>query len=972
MAINSVTFSVSLPSKADRQVGYSFSAYCNYSSGTRPKTSSNILSASLYLNAINVYTSCNLDFGSYGVLPLSTQSGDASYSGGLSGFDASAMRNLAMSGGSMSGTITKSGSYSGNALNFRSTAGSLTITYEDNNASTGSLDKTTVEQSGEITLTVNKADYSYQHIATWRSSSGQTVQQNIGSGTSATFKVPANWSTGSATCVLQTQTSSGDFVGNYTLSFVVQIDTSTIRPTTGALTVALVQSAEVPASWGVFVKGLSKAAFSIPNASAGSNASFQSIDFTCGAQLHSSANEKSWTTDFITETGELNCEASVTNSYGNTAEATPQTITVYDYGDPQITSVIAFRCQQNGNASDSGEYISVKATAAYASVGNRNHLISFAVAYKKTIDENWSIAVPITSGSTTIIGGDLAGSGTYQVRVVAIDEIQNLRDKYTESIETVMTSDYTIHCLDGGYNVSFGMQGTIPMAIQLNPNWKFYHGTREVFLGELPDVDSVPTSGSTNLVQSGGVKAAMDDATVWSRQITIEVNDWEGTGPFTYYYENEWIIAKTTVWAGPSDEASAKAMVAGILITSSNGGITLSTSVIPTGTINLTIFCQHSAWEVKPFFVSKRGGGGGDYDAMTKFEIVDGVFNNIVALPNMLILSGNMVIAVFEAAFDAKVMASSAEIHALTVPEEYRPFVAQSFNGKRWDSENTESTLPIAIGTDGKVKLKNATDSGITFKRMQLFESWIRKQARMFTKFYIENGPSNVSFTKNEIIADTVNNKVVYKIDAHWSAYDLYNSNFLKIPAGFGPVTTVRPSATLYRTSGNITTDQYIVIGRNASIVSWQISFADSTGIAFELETDLYQEFVDKFISFNRTNVNYFKNVVEINPNTGKIRFQLQVSFDKTRIINTNFGTEIGFAMNTYNFKPKSLPGEYFEGTAVLENGSTTTVQCSLRGSSSSTYYACSLYVKSKNTSVFYGEYITRVNIDYTCDAYGY
>jgi len=717
MATNSVTLAVSLPSKADRQVGYSFSAYCSVSSGTPPKASSNILSASLYLNAINVYTSCNLDFGNYGVMPLSTQGGDASYSGSLSGFDASAMRNLAMAGGSMPGTITKSGSYSGNALNFRSTAGSLTIYYEENNASTGSLDKTTVEQSGQITVTIYKSDPSYQHHAIWKNVNGQSITQNVGSGTSSTFTIPANWPTGSATCTIQTVTSSGDFVGNYVLSFSVQLDTSVIVPSTGAFSVSLIQSPYVPSSWNAYVKGLSKAQLSVPNAAAGNNASFQSIDFTCGAQTHSSANDKTWATDEITETGTLACDVSITNNYGNTVNGETQEITVYDYGDPQLTTVMAFRCLENGAASDSGAYISVRADISFASVGGKNNLVVFTVQYKRSTDSNWSTAVTLTSGSTVIIGGNL-GDGSYQIRVVAIDQIQNLRGTYIERIESVMTSDYAIHCLDGGFNVSIGMQGNIPMAFQLNPNWKFYHGTKLINLDQNElIVDSVPTSGSKNPVQSGGTADIISANKPVPVLLTIQATDWAGSGPYSYTASGLSVTANTAVTASAADEASAQALKAGILITPSDGEIVLQTSVKPTGTVRLNVILQAASGEANPFFLSNGKGGDTPYEALTEFIMSQYVTDPTENVNMVMLLDNNYVVAIL----DVKWSTYSNKLVA-TIPDGFTPNTQQSVICTYYNSSGTPTGTNISVTIDslGSVMMTSVS-SGSWYGISKLF-----------------------------------------------------------------------------------------------------------------------------------------------------------------------------------------------------------------------------------------------------------
>ena len=493
-------------------------------------------------------------------------------------------------------------------------------------------------------------------------------------------------------------------------------------------------------------------------------------------------------------------------------------------------------------------------------------------------------------------------------------------------------------------------------------------------LSAVNNKDSVPTQGSDKLVSSGGVWSVITNGKPWNVSYTITEAGWSGSGPFTQIINDGGVTARTVVIASPANEASANAIKSGILITPSDGKLTFSTTKKPDNDISLALTMQYSAQTAIPFYVSKKGGGG-NYDEMTEFEIVDGVFDNITDLPNMLILKDGNVTGVFGASFNPKTIENESSIHALTVPDGYRPFVAQNFTGRQWDSGNTEWTIPVSISKDGIVEITNNSGSSLTLRRMQFFETWIRRQDQMIAEFYKEadKGPSDLVFNVNQIIADTVNNKVTYKLDASYSTYDSGPAgNFtvgIRLPEGFGPLVSTDIIATFRLSDGTTKTAKYFYLSRNATYLSLFMS-STSVGFSFELTTDLYQENANKFTSFNRTNVSISTNWVEINPDTGKIRFQLAATFDATTAANYSYGTEIGFGVIEYKFKPKTLPGEYFNGIATKSNGEQIAVQCSLRGSSSS--YACSLYVKSLDTGVAYGTQITGITIDYTCDAYGY
>lgn len=755
-----------------------------YESGSYPPYGATFVSAVLRFEGINVYLDSYIDFGDYGNFDMPTQS-----SGGnpLSG----RLYNLLnfSDGSSLRGTVCTEKSYSGRVLNFRNKTATLTITYSYSTNVQGQLDKLNPKQNETVTLSFSKENPSYKAIVTWTSSSGQTVQQNIGTATSASFTIPSNWATGVAKCKLELLTADEAWLSDTIFNFDVQLDTSVITPSTGNFYVSLIQSNYVPSNWNVYVKGLSKAQLSVPNAAAGNNASIQSIDFTCGTQMHSSASDKTWITEVITETGILACDVSVVNNYGNSADGTTQEITVYDYSDPQFTTVLAFRCLQNGTPSDSGAYISVQVDVSFASVGGNNSLITFAVQYKKTTDSSWSTAVSITSSGIVIIGGDLS-NGFYQIRVVAVDQIQNLKGTYTERIESVMTSDYVIHCLDGGFNVSIGMQGTVPMAFQLNPNWKFMHGNREIDLGTR-ELDELPTPGSQNTVKSGGMYTAIQALLPTPLNLSIAPSAWTYSGDKYVYEHQADVTAKTTIIGNFTDEIGAQSIKSGILITPSAGRIIFQTDLLPTDTVNLGLLLQDIYENASPFFLHKGKGGDTPYDAITQFVVSQQVTNPVENVNMVMLMPNGYVAAILDVLWSTY---SSVKVAA--IPHGFRPGSTQSISTKYYSSASggiSGYDTTVTINPFGDVQVSSVSPSyyyGIS----KMFAYYQKSdQEETYSAFEIVSGGylDGATIITNRITK--AGNMVKYEIEATFDTPQTFVGSSdigIHIPAEFLPSTS--------------------------------------------------------------------------------------------------------------------------------------------------------------------------------------
>ena len=123
---------------------------------------------------------------------------------------------------------------------------------------------------------------------------------------------------------------------------------------------------------------------------------------------------------------------------------TSEDITVLAYSKPKITVNACGRCDENGNLSDSGTYLKIKATRSYSAVtsdGSQKNFCQIRYRYKETSASSYSawttiLAKDSISGNTVetgaLLGGVLAVDKTYQVQVQAIDDIGDYADTTIE------------------------------------------------------------------------------------------------------------------------------------------------------------------------------------------------------------------------------------------------------------------------------------------------------------------------------------------------------------------------------------------------------------------------------------------------------------------------------------------------------------------------------------------------------------
>lgn len=168
------------------------------------------------------------------------------------------------------------------------------------------------------------------------------------------------------------------------------------------------------------------------------------------------------TSDLLTQYGNVEIVGSVIDSRGFTKEVT-KTITMIPYSKPTITDVEAYRCDANGNSSDGGTYLKIKATRYFRTILDGTEHKNFCkVQYRyKTGSGSYSSWTDINSISGnkvetgSLLNGGLKAENTYTVQVRVIDTV----GEYSST--TVQIPTDKVYCHRDGSRNSFTFGGYV-------------------------------------------------------------------------------------------------------------------------------------------------------------------------------------------------------------------------------------------------------------------------------------------------------------------------------------------------------------------------------------------------------------------------------------------------------------------------------------------------------------------------------
>lgn len=197
------------------------------------------------------------------------------------------------------------------------------------------------------------------------------------------------------------------------------------------------------------------------------------VDLDCSGKLGATITSKSIkingktyksgdTSDLLTQYGNVEIVGSVIDSRGFPKEVT-KTITIIPYSKPTITDVEAYRCDANGNSSDGGTYLKIKATRYFRTILDGTEHKNFCkVQYRyKTGSGSYSSWTDINSISGNkvetgaLLNGGLKAENTYTVQVRVIDTVGEY------SYTTVQIPTDKVYCHRDGSRNSFTFGGYV-------------------------------------------------------------------------------------------------------------------------------------------------------------------------------------------------------------------------------------------------------------------------------------------------------------------------------------------------------------------------------------------------------------------------------------------------------------------------------------------------------------------------------
>ena len=393
---------------------------------------------------------------------------------------------------------------------YKSSNGNV-CTYSSNNAQftiTATVVQSYARSSARVTSSVEAGSVStvtfinpylsnVYHVVDWRF--GNTLVHSASTAvgqSSISYTIPLSWLTnipkatsGTATVTVTTYASGGLELGNDTYSFTITAPAAAV-PTVSLATARIDNS--VPSSWGIYVQGQS--GIKITATAAGYQGSTVA-SYTISGGATGTQTSNVFTISKIYASGTVTYTVKVTDSRGRTATASVS-ISVVAYSAPAFSATDAFRCVAGGTASDTGTYISAKATGTYASVSSKNSML-LKVQYTLSTSEAYSAAVTLTNGTASIIGnGSIDINYSFKVKFTLSDKFNTI-----EKVLNVGTAAFTVFFRQGGNGVAIGKVSERANAVEINPDWDIYHGSTKL-------TGTVPVArGGTGATSAAGARS---------------------------------------------------------------------------------------------------------------------------------------------------------------------------------------------------------------------------------------------------------------------------------------------------------------------------------------------------------------------------------------------------------------------------------------------------------------------------------
>ena len=325
------------------------------------------------------------------------------------------------------------------------------------------------------TITITRASSSFTHTLSYAFGSAKGTIATKTASTSISWtpaltlaqQIPSSTS-GTVTITCDTYSGSTK-IGSKSITATLRVPDS-VKPTLTSVTATHVNGT-VPAAWGIYVQGKSKATLKINGATGAQGSTISSYSITGGGF---SSTASSFTTGFLNTSGTITFTAKVTDSRGRTSDAKTVSITVVAYSPPSISSHSSQRCNSSGVVQDEGTYIKGLLSFRYASCSSKN-TITTATYYKKSSVATWTNAnKTFTTGTSFVFGGSISIESSYDIKYT-------IKDAFTTVtvVDTVSTASVLMDFKAGGKGIAIGKVAEHDNTFEISDKWELrVHGKK--------------------------------------------------------------------------------------------------------------------------------------------------------------------------------------------------------------------------------------------------------------------------------------------------------------------------------------------------------------------------------------------------------------------------------------------------------------------------------------------------------------
>jgi len=252
-----------------------------------------------------------------------------------------------------------------------------------------------------------------------------------------------NSTSGKMTLILETyyktQKIGQDYQGTYAMNVP-----SHVKPVLNSVIPQCINPSCI-STWNIYLKNISQCQLNV-NAQGSYGSKITEI-YINNVKYTSSYIDKS-----LNIVGRKNYSIYVVDSRGRKSETMTQSIQIIDYSIPTLKVNTIYRCNQNGNSDDEGDFVKINASFSITSCSNKNNSIQ-SIQYKESTSSYYSSGVSFENNTDIILNG-FEMDKTYDFLITVQDTVGKKAVYIGEGI--IPTSKAIIDILKGGNGIAFG------------------------------------------------------------------------------------------------------------------------------------------------------------------------------------------------------------------------------------------------------------------------------------------------------------------------------------------------------------------------------------------------------------------------------------------------------------------------------------------------------------------------------------